>query len=176
MRAAPVLVAATLGLAGCGAEATTVRVPSEAMLPAFKTGQEVEVDQAAYQDARPQPDEVVIALTPSGAQKGECGTRRRGRQPCPKPTSPGRLRFLMRVVAGPGDTVAFRDGVAIVNGKREARRKLQVERPCQSCELPIEATVPRDHYFMAGDNRSAASDSRVWGPVPRRSIVGKVVE
>ena len=176
MRAAPVLVAATLGLAGCGAETTTVRVPSKAMLPAFATGQEVEVDQAAYQEERPKPGDVVIALAPSGAQKGECGDTRRGRQPCPKPTRPGRLRFLLRVVAGPGDTVAFRDGVALVNGKREARRRLQVERPCPSCELPIEATVPRNHYFMAGDNRSAASDSRIWGPVPRRSIVGRVVE
>ncbi|MBR7145964.1 MAG: signal peptidase I [Lentisphaeria bacterium] len=36
-----------------------------------------------------------------------------------------------------------------------------------------EYTVPADHYFMLGDNTRFSADSRVWGPVPRRNLIGR---
>ena len=38
-----------------------------------------------------------------------------------------------------------------------------------------EFTVPPDHYFMLGDNTKYSSDSRIWGTVPRRNIVGRAL-
>jgi signal peptidase I len=36
-------------------------------------------------------------------------------------------------------------------------------------------TIPAGEYFLMGDHRDVAEDSRVWGPAPRRNIIGAVV-
>ncbi len=46
--------------------------------------------------------------------------------------------------------------------------------PCdQLCNLEREITIPKGHYFMMGDNRGASADSREWGPVPKKWMIGK---
>ena len=172
-------VALGLLLAGCGDEPTsTGRVPSVDMLPAFELGQEIEVDESAYDDEAPLPGQVVIYRAPRGIEEGACGVRPRPRQACPRPTAPSRdIRLLGRVIAGPGATVAFREGIAVVNGQAESERKLLIEEPfCPDCELPVEITVPDEHVFVAGDNRSEAQDSRSFGPIPYDSLEGRVSE
>ena len=41
------------------------------------------------------------------------------------------------------------------------------------CDYLRAITIPRDHYFMIGDNRPGSDDSRFWGPVPRDWIIGQ---
>ena len=76
-------------------------------------------------------------------------------------------------MAVPGDSIAIRDGHAVVNGKVQEE---PFTAPCGSvgeCSFPRPFKVPPDHFFMMGDNRGASDDSRFWGPVPKKWIIGQ---
>jgi signal peptidase I len=150
------------------------RVPAEGMLPTVDAGETVNVSHSEYEDEPPALGHVVIAHPPLGAETNECGTTPPAGQACAEPT-PERsdVLFIKRVVGGPGDRLAIRDGRVILDGKR---RDEPFVRACtgDACDFPLEITIPADHYFLMGDNRGASDDSEFWGPVPREWIVARV--
>jgi signal peptidase I len=62
----------------------------------------------------------------------------------------------------------------IRNGDAEEEPYLQADDGGPSDSFPTPVTIPPDHYFVLGDNRSKSSDSRFWGPVPRAWIIGAI--
>ena len=149
------------------------RVPSGSMLPTIDIGDRVLADR---HDTRPRVGDVVIAHPPMGALEDRCGARRDTRPPAPcGRATPGLsdVNFIKRVVAGPGDTVAFRHGLVIRNG-RPADEPYARRCTDDPCELPTTITVPAGSWFLAGDDRGASDDSRFWGPVPTHAITGIV--
>jgi len=120
---------------------------------------------------------VVILDAPRGAEAlegtecGEAGPDGLCARPTPQ-RSPTKL--IKRIVAGPGDRIAFRRGQTIRNGK-------PVEEPyamdCgggEVCDFPGPVTVPDGMYYLVGDNRGASDDSRFWGAVPEDWILGRI--
>ena len=103
--------------------------------------------------------------------------------------------FIKRVIGVPGDTIRYADKKLYVNGAEYPQELLaqlppsrpryrlsqetvgEVEHEIQTDNLRrndnFVVTVKPGHYFMMGDNRDNSSDSRVWGQLPERDIVGQ---
>ncbi len=170
------IVAVALGLA-LGIQAFLVkpyRIPSESMVPTLVIGQRVLVNRIGNRFGDPNIGDVTVFHPPSGAENAnECGAPHDDDQPCPAPTrTKADTNFIKRIVAGPGDKIAIVGGHVILNGKRQSEPFIN---PCSGgdqCNFPTAITIPKDHYFMMGDNRGASDDSRYWGPVPREWIIG----
>jgi signal peptidase I len=177
-----IVVAVALGLALL-VQALIVkpyRIPSGSMEPTLGIGERVVVDRIGNRFSAPGVDDIVVFHPPHGADTNECGKPGQGpfydgpqsRVPCtrPTPTRSGQ-NFIKRVVGLPGDRIAVRGGHVVRNG---VLQKEPFINPCgdgPDCNLG-QITVPKGYYFMMGDNRGESDDSRYWGPVPRRWIIG----
>jgi signal peptidase I len=84
-----------------------------------------------------------------------------------------RTSYIKRIIALPGDHIFIDRGRVFVNGKFVPEPYVPPEY-CDDRSMP-EMQVPADSYFVLGDHRNVASDSRSFGPVERSLIYGKAV-
>ncbi len=124
-------------------------IPSPSMEPTLMEGDRVLVNRLAYRFHPPQRGDIVVFRPPG----------QNGSDP-----------FIKRVVAVDGDTIAISGGVLWLNGEPQDEPYLK-ERPMYG-ELP-ETRIPPGFVWLMGDNRNNSGDSRVFGPVPVKSIIGK---
>lgn len=165
-------------------------IPSSSMRPTLLEGDVVLVDRLAYDLKLPLTDISLAAL--GEPQRGDVITF----------SSPDDgTRLIKRLVAVPGDVVELRDGRLFLNGKAseysgvtevvETMDSLRVrslhaterlgDKPHVVQYLPAlpgrrdfaPLTVPPGHYFFLGDNRDNSADSRYFGLVPRRLLIGR---
>jgi signal peptidase I len=151
------------------------RIPSQSMEPTLHVSQRVLTNRLIN---HPSVGDIVVFHPPRGAdpQPPVCGNPMQGgghQQPCdtPTPAQSGQT-FIKRVVGGPGDRITISGGHVIRNGVREKDSYIA---PCgsdASCNFPKSITIPPGDYFMMGDNRGASDDSRFWGPVPDKWVIG----
>lgn len=90
----------------------------------------------------------------------------------------GKKTLIKRVVGLPGDELELRNGKLSVNGEplQESYVKNDSCKPGypKTCSFgPV--TVPENHYFMMGDNRTRSLDSRFFGPVPEDDLIGEAL-
>jgi len=88
------------------------------------------------------------------------------------PMPGGRAFFLKRILALPGETVAFNAGTLFINGFPVDEPYLVDLGDWQSKAL----TVPEDGYFVAGDNRSTPFSGHALGLVEKRQLAGTLLK
>jgi len=156
------------------------RVPSGSMLPTLAINQRILVNRM---HTHPGVGDVVVFHPPHGADlgSGQCANSQQGfsadgaalAEPCGRPlASESEQTFVKRVVGLPGDVLRIVDGHVIRNGKQEPDAYITACGGAAECTLSRSIRVPAGDYYMMGDNRGDSDDSRYWGPVPQRYIIG----
>jgi signal peptidase I len=165
-------IGAATAAIGC-ASTEWFRVASANMMPTLRVGARVSVDE----NAAPRRLDIVLIRLPRGAEtSNRCGRPFRAGAMCER-AAPGLsdTTAVFRLVGMPGDRLSMREGRLIRNGRTLDERFIRVCRNNpDGCTFPRAITVPAGHFFLLGDNRGASDDSRFWGAVPRRAIIGPV--
>lgn len=128
-------------------------VSGESMISTFFPREYLVVDQLTYRREEPQRGDVVIFKYPLDTS----------------------IYFVKRVVGLPGETVRIDHGVVTIQSASSSE-PTRLNEPYVSSvanTVATEITLEDDEYFVLGDNRKESSDSRVWGPLQRKYIVGR---
>ena len=128
-------------------------VNGDSMLPNFQSGEVVIVDQISFSGQKMiKRGDVVAAKFPA---------------------DPDKTKLIKRVIGLPGEKVEVKDTHIFINGAPlvEKYQPRYGEAPYDEIAL---VTLKDGEYFLAGDNRPDSSDSRLWGPVGREDILGRV--
>ena len=84
----------------------------------------------------------------------------------------GKSEIIKRVIGLPGETIEYRNNILYIDGHEETSEynfdteDFTLKSIC-NCE-----TIPKDKYFVLGDNRAVSSDSRIIGLIDKKDIQG----
>jgi signal peptidase I len=130
------------------------KIKGASMEPNFPDGEYLLTDKLSYRFREPKRGEVIVFEAP----------RTNGEE------------FIKRIIGLPGENVSVRNGSVYINNKKLDEQYLNNSVLTGSGSFLTEGKqiiVPENNYFVLGDNRSASSDSRMWGFVSKDKITGR---
>lgn len=128
-------------------------VDGESMHPTFENLDYLIVDELIYDIKAPARGEVIVFRYPNNPS----------------------IFYIKRIIGLPGETVSINQGVVSITTTSGGH--LTLPEPYilnEDMTYTKNVTLNPGEYFVMGDNRPNSSDSRVWGPLPKKDIIGRV--
>lgn len=131
------------------------QVPSNSMAPTLQAGDYILSSVWPYVGREPARGDVVVFVNPVNG-----------------------ISYVKRVIGLPGDRLAMRDHRVYIDGKLLDEPYLPPAPPMDPRDQDYGNLAPTriadGELFMLGDNRTRSADSRLWGTMPRASLIGRV--
>lgn len=130
-------------------------VSGASMQPQFFNGEYLIIDEVTYRSGLPERGDVIVFRYPK---------------------DPSQF-YIKRVIGLPGETVEIKNGQVVIYNRENSWGMLLDEPYLKSGEITrgdVYLKISDGQYFVLGDNRQASSDSRMWGTVDKKFIIGKV--
>lgn len=127
-------------------------VSGASMFPTFKDSNYLIIDEISYRIKEPARSDVIVFRYPEDTKKF----------------------FIKRIIGLPNEIVKITGSeITIINDKHPEGLKLTEPYVKNTSSNELTYELKSDEYYVMGDNRSASSDSRFWGPVKKELIIGK---
>jgi signal peptidase I len=128
-------------------------VDGDSMHPTFQNLDYLIIDEFIYYFRAPDRGEVIVFRYPKDPS----------------------IFYIKRIIGLPGETVSINRGTVTVT--TAGGEELMLDEPYivnEDATYTRSVSLGENEYFVMGDNRPNSSDSRVWGPLPRKNIIGRV--
>lgn len=132
------------------------KIPSGSMRPTLMEGDKLFVNKFVYRFESPQRGDIVVFKYPRDRKKD----------------------FIKRLIAFGGETVEIRNGKIFIDGKKvelPALQKFYYYNHEDYGGPGVLIHVPEDSFYVLGDNSANSTDSRFWGFVPKKDMIGKAI-
>lgn len=128
-------------------------VDGESMHPTFENLDYLIIDEIVYDLSAPARGDVIVFRYPGDPS----------------------VFYIKRIIGLPGETVSITHGAISITKTNGAIITLNEPYVVdEDATYTKNVTLNQGEYFVMGDNRPNSSDSRVWGPLPRKNIIGRV--
>ncbi len=132
------------------------KIPTGSMKPTLNENDRIFVNKYIYRFNQPQRGDIIVFRYPEDPKKD----------------------FIKRLIAVGGETVEIKEGNIFIDGKQVQDpliTKIFYYNRGDYGETNQKIAVPKDNFYMLGDNSNSSRDSRYWGFVPKKYIIGKAI-
>ena len=155
----PLLIAAVLAVSIRTFLIGPYKIPTGSMRPVLMEGDRIFVDKISYRFREPKRGDIIVFKYPLDRKKD----------------------FVKRLAGFGGETIEIREGLLYINGQKldqpaSFAERFYYNRPDWAYGKEGQViSIPKEHFFALGDNSAQSSDSRNWGFVSRKDLIGRAV-